>query len=86
MSLKRERPETDDFVITKYLVLKEKVESFSRHPYNFFFGIFLRFRTFKAFFFPTNNLLFFSTQGFCPPPPLADMSVKDVIFLDGFPY
>ena len=48
MFLKREKPETDDFVVTKYLVVKKKVCEYT-HPNTknadfFIFFIFLRFR------------------------------------------
>ena len=52
--LERERPETDYFVIKKFLVMKENT-------------------------FSQQKLHFLNGRGFCPPP-LANMSAKNVTF------
>ena len=91
MFLKRERPETDDFPIKTYLVLKiTSRKSVSRHPLqktakNLKMSLhILAFRTFRALFI-FHYKHFLSGQGFCPPY-LTDMSPKNVsFFFDGSP-
>ena len=69
MFLNRERPETDDFAIKKYLVVKEKylveISIFLKMSL-----IILAFQNISGIlFFPCKNLHFRSGQGFCPHPP-----------------
>ena len=85
MFLKRERPETDDFAIKTYLVVKiTSRKNVSRHPLqkttkNLKMSLhILAFRTFRALFI-FHYKHFLSGQGFCPPY-LTDMSPKNVSF------
>ena len=50
-----------------------------------FLCIFMRFRTFQAFFSPTKIYIFLEDEGFAPPPTLTDMSAKNVIFFERLP-
>ena len=85
MFLKQERPDTEDFVIHKYLAVKEKyVETlhtskktkkvFIRHPYKnvCFFAYYQNILGIYNFF-PIKNYIFLADEG-SPPPPLKVMS------------
>ena len=80
MFLKRERPETDDFAIKRYLVVKENflieisifekiMLSVSRHPYKSFLKCLyiFAFQNIQQFlYFPLKNLHFLSGQWSLP--------------------
>ena len=92
MFLKLERPETDDFAIKK-LVVKEKylvVVSVFQEIMRHFFGyknilkMSLHIPAFQNipsifYFVPTKTYIFLADKGFAPPP-LMDMSAKNVSF------
>ena len=77
MFLKQERPDTDDFVITKYLVVKEKFsiisgnkkKVFSKQPYNFLHILAFQNNLFILIFFPTKAYIFLTDEDFSTPPP-----------------
>ena len=73
MVLKRERPETDDFVIKKYLVVNEKyyniLRNYSQTPLQKFLNIYLHILAFQnipsiLYFFPAKTCIFLADKGF----------------------
>ena len=89
LPLKRERPETDDFSINKYLAVREKylveisifqevlADTLTKIILKMYLQI-LEFQ-FQFFSFPTKTYNFLSDKDFVPPP-LADASANDASF------